>query len=1423
MRERMAKREGLSNSESPSEGACGQDMTERERAERMLSESDQRFRSLVEETGVGVAIIDLTGAFTYVNGALAELFGYSVEEVLGRRFSEFLHPDDIENVTKLFLKAVSSPIESETLEFRVMHRDGRVLHLMSKPTRYTIDGRTAGFQAIILDITERKRAEMELTMARSRLEHLLTSSLAIIYSGEPSGNYAETFVSENVKSILGYEPHELTDDPKFYLDHIHPEDRSRVSTELARVPELERFVCEYRFLHKDGTYRWMHEDGRLLRDSEGKPLEIIGAWTEITERKRAEEALRVSEEKHRVLFETMAQGVVYQDSNGRIISANPAAERILGLTIDQMQGRTSTDPRWKAIHEDGSDFPGETHPSMVALKTGKEVRNVVMGVFNPSSEEYRWININAVPQFKLGETKPFQAYTTFDDITERKRMEEEIRGLARFPSENPNPVLRLNKDGAILTANPATKLLLQEWGTEVGQVAPKFWRDLSADALSTRQDKNIAVEFGGKTYTFLVKPIKEAGYVNLYGRDITERKRAEEALLAGEAKYRQLVENIDELIYAGQFDANAMVSPLTFMSDQVERILGYRAKEFLDDPSIWGRSLHPDDVAEVQAATQMVIEGKSAVRVYRMRKRNSEEYCWLEDHVVPQVDSTGRVTGYLGVARDITERKRMEEELKQYSAGLERLVLERTTKLAASETRFRELADLLPQSVFEVDERHNFTFLNRVAFTSTGYSKEDLQAGLNALQLYSPQDRERRRENVKRLIAGETLASNDYLLQRKDGSTFPAIVHSAPIVHENKIVDLRGIAIDITERKRMEEELRSSREELEHVIISNPAIIFAARSRPDLSNFDATYLSKSVVSLLGFEPEEYIKMWNDRVHPDDLRRYLAEVPLLWKDGRHIFEYRFLHKDGTYRWIREEAKVFRDANGKPKEVDGYWIDITERKRMEEELRSVRERLEYVITSNPVAIFTGRPHPDLSDFDPTYMSNRVTELTGFGPKDLIGHPEAWHDRIFPDDLSRYYAELPLLWREGHRVFEYRFLHKDGTSRWIREEAKVIRDASDKPVEVMGFWNDITEQKQAEAVLKESERRFRQLVEGSPVAMVMLSGVQEEAQLVNKRFTELFGYTMEDVPDLAHWWRLAYPDEKYREELKAIWSRRFEQAIKKHGGIQPMEATITCKDGSLRQVEVHASSMGNRTLVSLVDLTERKRNEEMRDRFMSAVTHELRTPLISIKGYLDLVLSGESGPVPSEVKSNLEVVKRNTDRLTSLTDDLLDIQRLESGKLQTTPEPIDLREIIRHSISEIVPFIKAKKQRFNVEVPKKPLPILGDPVRLSQVLMNLLNNASKFTPEGGGIRLIVRENKQTIVVKVADTGIGIREEDLPRVFEPFAAIKKPTYIKGTGLGLSVTKGLVEAHMGRIWAESPGEGKGATFAFALPKREVK
>jgi len=163
------------------------------------------------------------------------------------------------------------------------------------------------------------------------------------------------------------------------------------------------------------AYQPVHEDGHF-----------VCLFRDVSDRVYAEENLRESEERHRHLFESMMQGVVYQEASGNIIATNPSAERILGLTLDQMMGRTSVDPRWKSIREDGSDFPGDQHPSMQALKTGKPVTGVLMGVFHPLDEKHHWIIIDAIPRFRPGETEPFQVCSTFTDMTQTKEFERRL-------------------------------------------------------------------------------------------------------------------------------------------------------------------------------------------------------------------------------------------------------------------------------------------------------------------------------------------------------------------------------------------------------------------------------------------------------------------------------------------------------------------------------------------------------------------------------------------------------------------------------------------------------------------------------------------------------------------------------------------------------------------------------------------------------------------------------------------------------------------------------------------------------------------------------------------------------------------------------------------------------------------------------------
>jgi PAS domain S-box-containing protein len=275
--------------------------------------------------------------------------------------------------------------------------------------------------ALYVAKVDAERRIVEKKLQKSESLHKEAQVVAHIGHWELDSPLGTPIWSDEVFRIFSLDPE--TDAPSFseHRNIIHAEDWPSLEKSITLLNEDGTpFNIQFRILRSDGKIGWMHAIGIAEINSAGLVTRMFGTAQDITEIKQVEESLKETEEKHRTLFETTTQGVVYQNAEGIITDANPAAERILGLSLNQMKGKTSIDPRWKAIHEDGSDFPGETHPGMVALKTGKKVNNVVMGVFHPQKEEHRWININAVPKFKEGESTPYENFVTFDDITELK-------------------------------------------------------------------------------------------------------------------------------------------------------------------------------------------------------------------------------------------------------------------------------------------------------------------------------------------------------------------------------------------------------------------------------------------------------------------------------------------------------------------------------------------------------------------------------------------------------------------------------------------------------------------------------------------------------------------------------------------------------------------------------------------------------------------------------------------------------------------------------------------------------------------------------------------------------------------------------------------------------------------------------------------
>jgi PAS domain S-box-containing protein len=278
-------------------------------------------------------------------------------------------------------------------------------------------------RVFMLDITERKHAEQIIQEQQQIMGLVLEQSLAGYWDWWIQEG--REYLSPTFKKMFGYEDHEMENSPEAWQKIIFPEDLPGVLEVFRKHVESRGKVPYYnevRYRHKNGSTVWVICTGNVIRwDDKDRPVRMIGCHVDITARKLAEESCRDSEERFKHLFFSLTLGVVYQDASGMITQANPAAQRILGLSLDQMQGRRSTDPGWRAVHEDGSLFPGDEHPSMVALRTGKGQKGVIMGVFNPQKKHQRWISITSVPIFRKGEKKPSQAYTTFEDITETRK------------------------------------------------------------------------------------------------------------------------------------------------------------------------------------------------------------------------------------------------------------------------------------------------------------------------------------------------------------------------------------------------------------------------------------------------------------------------------------------------------------------------------------------------------------------------------------------------------------------------------------------------------------------------------------------------------------------------------------------------------------------------------------------------------------------------------------------------------------------------------------------------------------------------------------------------------------------------------------------------------------------------------------------
>lgn len=491
-----------------------------------LHESERRYQQLVSTIPDVIFVLSLPEFnVTFIAPEAERLIGVPGEEVLGdaSRWVVLVHEDDRSQVMQKLTEAVANKQGLNSV-FRMYHRRGGFRWIEVHASLVVDDrGEPKEMLGVLTDITERKRAEEKLVESERSLATLFTNLPGMAYRCRNTSDWTMAFVSDGVEAVTGYTREEIVGNALIsYNDVIDPKDRRRVWDEVQQaIKEGRQFSLSYRIKHKDGQQRWVWERGV------GVPGEDKGEWwvegfiTDITSRKHAEEQLIDSEHRYRNLFEMMEDGMAVHelvfDERGipvdyRFVEVNPAFERLTGLMADDVVGRTVK----------------EVQPGIEQQWIDESIDVVVNG--EPKRFERfdktqgRYFDVVA---FKNATNQFVALYT---DVTTQHQNEETIRNLARFPEENPSPVLRINSDGVLLYANPAADLMRRRWGLQEGKPLPV---DMLEKIHSAQQgDNHYICDIGERWFSFLIRPMFDSDYINIYGREVTNEYLAQQELVS---------------------------------------------------------------------------------------------------------------------------------------------------------------------------------------------------------------------------------------------------------------------------------------------------------------------------------------------------------------------------------------------------------------------------------------------------------------------------------------------------------------------------------------------------------------------------------------------------------------------------------------------------------------------------------------------------------------------------------------------------------------------------------------------------------------------------------------------------------------------------------------------------------------------------
>jgi PAS domain S-box-containing protein len=1119
----------------------GFDMTKTAKAEIALRNEKERYRKLVETAPYGIQLTDLSGKIIFSNPAHHKIQGYADGELIGRHIWDLMADKKHRESTKAYYeKLITSQHQPETYYNRDRTKDGREIDVqINWDYFYDSDGHLDGIISIVSDVTEIKRAEENLKANEALMRYIIKhdpNALAV-YDHDlcyiaVSDRYLKDY---NVKEhdILGRHHYEVFPEMPQHWKDVH----QRVINGA-----IEKNDDDY-FERPDGSITYNRWECRPWYHADGSIGGMI-TYTEVTtERKKAELAVKEALLRQQEAVKAGNVGLWDWDLKDDTVWYSPEWKRQIGYEDDEIG--TSFDEWERRVHPD--DLP----------RTIGQVKQVIQDRLGAYKVEFRFMhkdgsyrNILAQASVLTDENgEPMRTLGSHVDITDRKKAEKALKEseerFRSFMKYFPGPTFIKNNEKQLLYCNEKFAQLLNTTPDEIiglnidDNVSPELEKVYEQENKAVIKDGKVlesesVFSYGGKdihwlTYKFPIK-IETERLLGAISIDISDRKKVEEALKESETRFREMAGNIKDVFWLFDWKTKKII----YASPAYEKIWGRSVESLVENYDEWESSIHPDDRLHVEESFQQLIENNGGEERFYRIIRPDGNVRWIGDSGFVIRDEAGKIIRITGVARDITDRKQLDE------------------KLEFERKQYLSIFDSIDEIIYITDPyTYEILYVNQAI--KKAFNKE-LVGGICYKEFQG-------------LDSPCHFCTNEIILKQKPHA-YRWEYHNPVINRDLAIVDriikwpdgrdVRfELAIDITERKLAEKALSASEERLKLALDSVTDAVWDWQV-----DTGEVYYSSRWYTMLGYEPYELpqdFETWRSLLHPDDLPGSEAKV------FRHLesaepfeSEFRMRTKDNQWRWIYGRGKtVERNDQGKAVRMLGTHVDISERKKAEDALRRSETLFKTMLTAIP----------DMISIHDTDMNVVYSNWNGFAavPQDnrILGDKcyriYRGHDKVCPDCRAKEVIDTRKPFAEEVELIE---------GGWVELNALPILDA-DGNCELFVEWvRDITERKESEKELQKSEEKFRALVDNT-IDWVWQTDANSKYTYVSENTYEILGYTSEELLGRTPF------DLMDNEEAGRVLSI-FQEIAQKHDRIVALEDTLQHKDGHSVIFETNATPL-------------------------------------------------------------------------------------------------------------------------------------------------------------------------------------------------------------------------------------------------------